>query len=348
MLPLSLLRNRVFAVAGALSLIVGFAMFGSVTFLPLYFQTVDAATPTEAGLRLVPMMAGLLVMSIVSGQMISRTGRYRVFPIVGTALMAVGLLLLSRLDVGTSTVASALYLLVLGLGLGSVMQVLVLAVQNAVDYRVLGAATSGVTLFRGIGGSVGAAVFGAIFTSRLTSELHGVLPGALAHQVSAGGRLSSAQLAQLPASTRSAYEHAYVHALSPVFLAAAGVAAARIRAQLAAAGAPTARNRRDQHRPRRQPGRAAIARLPRRDRAGAQPRARRSSSVSGSASDWRRAPASISARGQPGRSCASTSTGSPAPARSPRATGYPPNGSRPSSMNCAGVASSPARMAVPP
>ena len=223
-LPLSLLRNRVFAVAGALSLIVGFAMFGSVTFLPLYFQTVDGATPTEAGLRLVPMMAGLLVMSIVSGQLISRTGRYRVFPIAGTALMVVGLLLLSRLDVGTSTVASALYLLVLGLGLGSVTQVLVLAVQNAVDYRVLGAATSGVTLFRGMGGSVGAAAFGAIFTSRLTSELHGVLPGALAHEVSAGGRLSSAQLAQLPTSTRSAYDSAYVHALSPVFLAAAGVA----------------------------------------------------------------------------------------------------------------------------
>ena len=223
-LPLTLLRDRVFAVAGALSLVVGFAMFGSVTFLPLYFQTVDASTPTEAGLRLVPMMGGLLVMSIVSGRLISRTGRYRVFPIAGTALMALGLLLLSRLDVGTSTAASALYLLVLGLGLGSVTQVLVLAVQNAVDYKVMGAATSGVTLFRGIGGSVGAAVFGAIFTSRLTSELHGVLSGSLAHEVSSGGRLSSEQLAQLPTPTRSAYEHAYVHALSPVFVAAAGVA----------------------------------------------------------------------------------------------------------------------------
>jgi EmrB/QacA subfamily drug resistance transporter len=223
-LPLALLRDRVFAVAGALSLIVGFALFGTVTFLPLYFQTVDSATPTGAGLRLVPMMAGLVVMSILSGQVISRTGRYRIFPIAGTALMAIGLLLLSRLDVGTSTAASALYLLILGLGIGSVTQVLVLAVQNAVDYGVLGAATSGVTLGRGIGGSLGAAVFGAIFTSRLTSELQGVLPGSLAREVSSGGRLSSDQLAQLPASTRSAYEHAYVHALSPVFVAAAGVA----------------------------------------------------------------------------------------------------------------------------
>src|SRR5919108_1660076 len=134
-LPPALLRDRVFAVAGALSLIVGFALFGSVTFLPLYFQTVDAATPTEAGLRLVPMMGGVLGMSIASGQLISRTGGYRVFPIVGAGGMGVGLLLLSTLDVATSGAASAAYLLVLGLGLGSVMQVLVLTVQNAVGYE---------------------------------------------------------------------------------------------------------------------------------------------------------------------------------------------------------------------
>jgi hypothetical protein len=159
-LPLALLRDRVFAVAGSLSLIVGFALFGAVTFLPLYFQTVDLASPTGAGLRLVPMMGGVLVMSILSGQLISRRGRYRAFPIVGTLLMSVGLTLLSRLDLGTGATTSAAYLLVLGLGLGSVMQVLVLAVQNAVDYSVLGAATSGVTMFRGIGGSLGTAVFG--------------------------------------------------------------------------------------------------------------------------------------------------------------------------------------------
>ncbi len=114
------------------------------------------------------MIVGLLVTSIISGQLISRTGRYRVFPILGTLLMSVGLLLLTRLDVGTSTAASAVYLFVLGLGLGSIMQVLVLAVQNAVDYRLLGAATSGVTMLRGIGGSIGTAVFGTIFTTRLS------------------------------------------------------------------------------------------------------------------------------------------------------------------------------------
>jgi EmrB/QacA subfamily drug resistance transporter len=222
--PPTLIRNRVFAVGGTLSLIVGFALFGSVTFLPLYFQTVDAATPTGAGLRLLPMIVGLLVTSILSGQLIARRGRYRVFPIFGTGVMVIGLTLLSRLDVGTSTAVSSLYLLVLGIGLGSVMQVLVLVVQNAVPYEMLGAATSGVTLFRGMGGAVGAAVFGSIFSSRLSSELHGALTGALGHQVAGGGRLTGAQVAHLPAAARAVYEHAYVNALRPVFVAAAGVA----------------------------------------------------------------------------------------------------------------------------
>jgi MFS family permease len=223
-LPLELLRNRVFRVGSSLSLIVGFAMFGSITFLPLYFQTVYADSPSSAGLRLTPMMAGLLVTSILSGQLIARRGRYRIFPIIGTAVMTVGLALLSRLDVGTSTALSAIYLLVLGIGLGLVMQVLVLAVQNAVDYRVLGAATSGVTLFRGLGGSLGAAVFGTIFSTRLASGLHGALNGPLAHQVAGGGRLTGSQVGRLPVVARSAYEQAYVHALRPVFVAAAGVA----------------------------------------------------------------------------------------------------------------------------
>ena len=223
-LPPKLMHNRVFVVASTLSLIVGFAMFGSITFLPLYFQTVDGATPTGAGLRLLPMMVGLLITSILSGQLISRRGRYRMFPIFGTAVMAIGLFLLSRLDVGTSTLTSAVYLLILGIGLGSVMQVLVLAVQNAVDYAILGAATSGVTLFRGMGGSLGAAVFGTIFSSRLAGELRGLFSGPLAHQVTGGGRLTGAQVARLPHPLRFAYESAYVHALSPVFLAASGVA----------------------------------------------------------------------------------------------------------------------------
>ncbi len=224
-LPLALLRDRVFAVAGALSLIVGFALFGSVTFLPLYFQTVDLASPTAAGLRLVPMMVGVLVMSVLSGQLIARTGRYRAFPIMGAVLMSIGMVLLSRLTVGTSNTQSALSLLVLGLGLGSVMQVLVLAVQNAVDYSVLGAATSGVTMMRGIGGSLGTAVFGTIFATRLADQLHGALHGPLAAQARHGVRLTGAQVARLAPPQRAIYQHAYVHALSPVFALAAGVSA---------------------------------------------------------------------------------------------------------------------------
>jgi MFS family permease len=224
-LPPALWRERVFATAGALSLIVGFALFGAVTFLPLYFQTVDAASPTGSGLRLLPMMLGLLVTSIGSGQLISRFGRYKVFPVVGTLVMAVGLLMLSQLGVGTSTATSSLYLLVLGCGLGLTMQVLVLAVQNAVPYAVLGAATSGVTLMRGVGGSVGTAVFGSIFTHRLTEELAGArLPAALREIVGGGGRLTGDQVSKLPDAARTAYEQAYVDALSPVFRVAAGVA----------------------------------------------------------------------------------------------------------------------------
>jgi EmrB/QacA subfamily drug resistance transporter len=243
-LPLAVMRDAVFRVAFALSLVVGFALFGAVTFLPLFFQSVYEASPTDSGLRLIPLMGGLVATSIVSGRLISRYGRYKIFPVIGTAVMAVGLALLSTLHVDTSAAQIDAYLLVLGLGLGLVMQVLVLAVQNAVDFSVLGAATSGVTLSRGIGGSLGTAVFGAIFSSGLISALHELLGapgashgslgagsashgslGAAGAQLAHGARLSGAQVAQLPAAARGAYQQAYVQALHPVFLVAAGVAA---------------------------------------------------------------------------------------------------------------------------
>ncbi len=224
-LPLAVLHNEVFRIAGLLSLIVGFALFGSVTFLPLFFQTVFGASPTDAGLRLIPLMGGLLVTSILSGRVISSTGHYRRFPIAGTALMTIGLLALSRLNVNTSSLAADASLLVLGLGLGMVMQVLVLAVQNAVDYSMLGAATSGVTLARGIGGAIGAAVFGTIFSTHLRAALHGVIGGSLGRLLAGGGRLTGAQVATLPSAAKLAYENAYVTALRPVFLVAAGVGA---------------------------------------------------------------------------------------------------------------------------
>jgi EmrB/QacA subfamily drug resistance transporter len=222
-LPLHLFGNRVFAVAGAVGLIVGFALFGAVTFLPLFLQVVRGQSPTASGLQLVPMMGGMLLTSIGSGQIISRSGRYRFFPIVGTAVMAVGLFLLSRLRPDTGAAALSLDLVVVGVGLGMVMQVLVLAVQNAVDFEDLGVATSGATLFRFIGGSVGTAVLGAIFTARLSAKLaaaHLDLGGA----AGAGMQLRGAALRQLAPAARTAFLTLFTQALSSIFLVAAAIA----------------------------------------------------------------------------------------------------------------------------
>ena len=150
---------------------MGFALFGSVTYIPLYLQVVKGSSPTESGLQMLPLMAGVLIASIGSGQLITRTGRYKVFPIVGTALMGVGMVLLSRLTASTTTLVADLYMLLLGLGLGFVMQVLVLAVQNAVDYRDLGIATASATLFRSMGGTIGVPIFGAVFSNQLATTL---------------------------------------------------------------------------------------------------------------------------------------------------------------------------------
>ena len=155
----------------AIGFIIGLALFGAVTYLPLYLQIVKGRSATASGLLLTPMMAGVLITSIASGNLISKTGRYKPFPIVGTAVAALAMLLLSRLAVSTPIWLAALYMLVLGLGLGMVMQVLVLAAQNAVPYKMLGVATSGSTLFRQIGGAIGVSIFGAIFANRLATEL---------------------------------------------------------------------------------------------------------------------------------------------------------------------------------
>jgi EmrB/QacA subfamily drug resistance transporter len=166
-LPPSLFGNRVFVITSAVGLVVGFALFGALTYLPLFQQVVRGLSPTESGLQLIPVMAGLLVSSTVSGQAIARTGRYKAWPIAGTAIAGIGLLLLSSLEASTGSWTAGWHMLVLGLGLGMVMQVLVLAVQNAVAYEQLGVATSGATLFRSIGGSLGTAVLGAVFSHQL-------------------------------------------------------------------------------------------------------------------------------------------------------------------------------------
>ena len=219
-LPLALFRNRIFAVTSAIGFIIGLALFGAVTYLPLYMQIVKGRSATESGLLLTPMMAGVLVTSIASGNLISKTGRYKPFPSLGTAVAAFAMFLLSRLAVSTPLWLAAVYLLVLGLGLGMVMQVLVLAAQNAVPYEMLGVATSGSTLFRQIGGAVGVSIFGAIFANRLATELADRLPPGADVPAAANPSL----VRQLPDAIREPFTEAFTAAITPIFTAAAGFA----------------------------------------------------------------------------------------------------------------------------
>ena len=226
-MPLRLFTYRVFSVSSAIGFVVGFAMFGAITYLPQYLQVVKGSSPTVSGLELLPLMAGLLLTSITSGFLISRWGRYKVFPVLGTAIMTVGMYLLSMLGVSTSALAYSAYMFVLGVGIGAVMQVLVIAVQNVVPYSDLGAATSGATFFRSIGGSFGTAVFGAIFASQLSSNLPRYLAGVhvpAGFNASAGA--SPAALAKLPPPVHSGFIQAYAASLHTVFLVAVPVSAA--------------------------------------------------------------------------------------------------------------------------
>ncbi|GAA1994440.1 MFS transporter [Isoptericola halotolerans] len=224
-LPLHLFRNRVFSVAAVVGFVVGFAMFGAITYLPLYLQTVKGSTPTMSGLEMTPMMLGLLLTSIGSGQLITRTGRYKVFPIVGTAITTVGLYLLSLMDRDTTTLQSSLSMFVLGTGLGMVTQVLVIAVQNAVAYRDLGTATSGATYFRTIGSSVGVAVFGTIFANQLVTNLSAGVPASAEGSCAPAALGASVEgLAQCPPEVQGWFLDGYADTLQTVFLWAVPVA----------------------------------------------------------------------------------------------------------------------------
>jgi EmrB/QacA subfamily drug resistance transporter len=220
-MPLELFRNRIFVAASAIGFAVGLALFGSIVYMPLYLQIVKGVGATTSGFQLTPMMLGLLLTSIASGFLISKFGRYKVFPIVGTAVMTVGLLLLWRLDIGSSLLTAAGDLVVVGLGIGMVMQVLVLAVQNSVDHRLLGVATSGAILFRQIGGSIGIALFGAIFANRLHANLTEQLPG-----VSLPGTATPEAIKSLPSALHHGYQVAVLDSLRPVFLVGAGIGVA--------------------------------------------------------------------------------------------------------------------------
>ncbi|MDQ2622677.1 MAG: MFS transporter [Actinomycetota bacterium] len=224
-LPPHLFRNRTFVVTCAVGFVVGFALFGSLTYLPMFQQVVRGLSPTESGLQMLPLMAGLLTSSIVSGRIITRTGRYRIFPIAGTAISCVGLYLLSGIDPTVSTVSMAWHMAILGLGLGLVMQVLVVVVQNAVSYKELGVATSGATLFRSIGGSIGTAILGAIFANRLATELALNLPAGAAGDAG-GGTIDPEQIQKLPSQIKEGYLAAFTNSLTTVFVFAAVVVAA--------------------------------------------------------------------------------------------------------------------------
>jgi EmrB/QacA subfamily drug resistance transporter len=220
-LPMRLFREPVFAVCCGLSFVVGFAMLGALTFLPTFMQFVDGVSATTSGLHTLPMVAGMLTMSMGSGVIVGRSGKYKIFPVVGTAVMAIGFVLLSRMGPDTSTLVQSLYLVVLGAGIGMSMQVLVLIVQNTVDFSDLGVATSGVTFFRTIGSSFGAAVFGSLFNNFLHSRVADAIaksgaPAEAAQSPDALHRLAPEMAAPIAA--------AYADALDLVFLCAAPVA----------------------------------------------------------------------------------------------------------------------------
>ncbi len=226
-IPLGLFTNRVFSAASSVGFVMGFAMFGALTFLPIFFQDARGLSPPASGLRLLPLMGGLLLASTGAGQLVSRWGRYKVFPVVGTFLMIVGLLLMSRIGITTGAWVIAGYLFVFGVGLGLVMQVLVVAVQNAVPYEQLGTATSGATFFRMIGGSFGTAVFGAIFANLLaTNVVHALHLRSVPHGLTSA--LSGADpksLGRLPPAVHAGVVAGIVHTIQTVFLIAVPIAA---------------------------------------------------------------------------------------------------------------------------
>ncbi|HEY3869279.1 MAG TPA: MDR family MFS transporter [Actinocrinis sp.] len=218
-IPLSLFRNSVFTVTNVIGFMIGAVMFGVTIYIPLYLQTVHGASPTGSGLQLLPLIVGMLISFIFSGRMVTTTGRYKVFPIVGTGVMTVGIYLLSLMGPNTGLPLSSLYMFVVGLGIGLVMQVLVVAMQNAVPREQLGTATSSSTFFRTIGGSFGVSALGAVFDSRLAADLPKYLPSGAISQVKGGNVTASpAALDALQEPVRHGFILAFNDSLDLVFL----------------------------------------------------------------------------------------------------------------------------------
>ncbi|MEW9508837.1 MFS transporter [Streptomyces bacillaris] len=215
-IPLRLFRDSIFNITGLIGAVIGIALFGAASYLPTYLQMVDGASATESGLLMLPMMLGIVGGSIVSGQLITRTGRYRIYPIVGGAVSVVGMWLLSGLEAGTSRLEYSLWQAVLGTGIGLVMSVLVLAVQNSVRPADLGTATSANNYFRQIGGSVGAAVFGTLFAGRLSDALGVRLPTGV--ELPPPESITPQLVHAMEPALRDAYIQAYVDAMPRIFL----------------------------------------------------------------------------------------------------------------------------------
>jgi EmrB/QacA subfamily drug resistance transporter len=222
-IPLELFKLRVFTTANLYSFIVGFAMFGGIIFLPVYLQVVQGMSPTKSGLALLPMVAGIFSTSISSGVVMSRTGRYKLFPILGALVVSVALLLLSTLTVSTPYWQAGLYFYLFGAGLGFSMQIIVTIVQNSVDKRHMGTATSSVTFFRFMGGTFGAAVFGAILSSRLVVHLAAqlaTLPGAGTRGAIPTGNIANnvTRIQRLPEPIHGLVLNGFAESLHDVFL----------------------------------------------------------------------------------------------------------------------------------
>ncbi|MFG1801661.1 DHA2 family efflux MFS transporter permease subunit [Micromonospora carbonacea] len=244
-LPLRLFRSRTFALANGAGFVLGLVMFGSIIFIPLYLQIVKGASPTRSGLLMLPMMAGIIVTSILTGRAMTRIGRYKWFPVAGSAVLLAGMLLFTRLAVDTSLWLAFGYLTVIGVGLGLSMQSLILAVQNSVGPRDLGAGTSSATFFRSLGGSFGVAILGAVLSSRLADQLAARMPAALAQlppqqraAVLAGGGNNvsindPATILALPGPVRAAIQAAFVESLHLVFLTTGLIAVVAVLVTLA-------------------------------------------------------------------------------------------------------------------
>ena len=214
-LPLGVFRNRNFSVAIAMSFLLGLALFGALTFLPLYQQTVQHLSPTTSGLMLIPMMLGSTVTALISGQVTTKTGRYKVLPIIGAGMMTIGMYLLTRIGLHTSLVTMGIYFAVIGLGMGFLMQITTLVAQNSVAPQEMGVASSARTFFQQIGGSIGVAAFGAVFARRLVESLTAHLPGA--HVNVKGAQINPATVNHLPVLVREDFFVAITHAVTGVF-----------------------------------------------------------------------------------------------------------------------------------